>query len=361
VLRFVPTAAQRDELSEILPLYTDAPGALRRGPQAEMLLGHLRRHAPALRATGFASGASRLAVTASAGDPRRCRHCGMCLYGCPYESIYNAAHTLETLVLNGRVDYRAGIHVDRLTEAGGSVAIDFHRRRRPAETGRLNASRVFVACGAVSSTRLMLASTGRAQVVRWLRDSQYFVIPMVTARAAPVSVATQGNTLAQVFVEIEDARIAEHAMHLQIYGYNDIMLSALAQRLPVGPAGLERVLRPLLGRLLVIQGFLHSTDSPGLAIACGADGVRVVGDDTAAGVARVRRLVRRLAAYGRLLGMVPLPGILHVGRLGKSNHVGGSLPMRRVPGELETDTLGRLPGWERDLQAPFTPKRGLFR
>lgn len=357
VLRFVPIAAECDELSEILPLYTDAPGALRRGPQAEMVLGRLRLHAAALRAAGVTFGASRLAVVASAEHPRRCRYSGMCLYGCPYGSVYNAAHTIDALVRGDGIDYRGGIYVDRLTEAEDSVTIDFHERGRPTERGRLSASRVFVACGPISSTRLMLESTGRAGLTRRLRDSQYFVIPMVTPRAAPVSVATQGNTLAQVFVELEDARISEHAVHMQVYGYNDIMLSALVkrlplgpagfERLPLGPAGLERVLRPVLGRLVLIQGFLHSADSPGLTVRCDAGGVRAIGDDAADGAACVRRLVRCLAAKGRLLGMVPVPGLLHIGRPGKSNHLGGSLPMRREPGELETDTLGRIPNWNR--------------
>jgi choline dehydrogenase-like flavoprotein len=347
VLRFVPIAAERDELSQVLPLYTNTPGALRRGPQAEMLLGHLRRHAPALRAAGFAFGASRLAVSAAADDPHRCRHCGLCLYGCPYKSIYNAAHTFEALTHSGRIDYRGGIYVDRLTETGNLVTIDFHERRRPTETGRLTASRVFVACGSISSTRLMLESIGRIGLTRRLQDSQYFVIPMLTHRAAPVSVATQGNTLAQVFVELEDARISGHTTHLQIYGYNDIMLAALARRLPLREARLERMLRPLLGRLVLIQGFLHSADSPGLALVCDAGRLRITGEDTTAAGGQVRSLVRRLLAHGRLLGMAPVPGLAHLGRPGKSNHLGGSLPMRRKPGELETDTLGRIPNWSR--------------
>jgi choline dehydrogenase-like flavoprotein len=347
VLRFVPIAAERDELSEILPLYTDAPGPLRRNQQAKMILDHMRRHAPALKAAGFTFGASRLAVAAAAEDPRHCRHSGMCLYGCPYRSVYNAAHTLDALVREGKVDYRGGIYVDRLTEAGEWVVIDFHERRCPTATGRLRAARVFVACGTISSTRIMLESMGRARLTRRLRDSLYFTLPMATSRAAPVSVETQGNTLAQVFVEFEDTRICEHMAHLQIYGYNDIMLSALAKRLPLGPSRIERGLRSVLGRLVFIQGFLHSTDSPGLTVACDGGRVRVVGDEMAVGAVRARRLVRRLAACGRLLGMVPVPGLLHVEPPGKSNHLGGSLPMRRRPGELETDTLGRVPAWER--------------
>jgi choline dehydrogenase-like flavoprotein len=347
VLRFVPISAERDELSEMLPLYTDAPGRLRRNPQAVMMLGHMRLHTAALNAAGFTFGASRLAVQASEEHSQRCRHSGMCLYGCPYKSVYNAARTLDTLVRCGRVSYRGGIYVDRLTQSGDSVVIDFHERRRPGMTGQVSASRVFVACGTVSSTRLMLESMGRTQPTRRLRDSLYFTIPMVTSRAAPVSVATQGNTLAQVFVEFEDARVLRHTAHLQIYGYNDIMRSALTKRLPLAPENVERWLRSVLGRLVFVQGFLHSADSPGLTLACDADRVRVVGDDITRGATRVKQLVRRLAASGGLLGMMPVPGLLHVEPPGKSNHLGGSLPMRRDPGELETDTLGRMPSWNR--------------
>jgi len=348
VLRFVSVAAEPDELAEIVPLYTDSPGVLRRGPQTEMVLSRLRRHAAALSRAGFTFGASRLAVATAEDDPRHCRYGGLCLHGCPYGSIYNAAHTLEALVRAGRVDYQGDIYVDRLSETGDAVKIDFHRRRRPTERGELTASRVFVGCGSISSTRLMLESLGRVRFSRRLADSQYFVVPVLTPRAAPVSVATQGNTLAQVFVELQDARVSAHTVHLQLYGYNDVLLSALAGRLPLSAARLERLLAPLLGRMVVIQGFLHSADSPGLTVeGVAGEGIRIVGDDVGPGAARVKRLVRRLTASARLLGMVPLPGLVQVGRPGKGNHLGGSLPMRHRPGELETDTLGRLRGWER--------------
>lgn len=347
VQRFVPVAAERDELAQTMPLYIDQPHTLRRGQQAEKLLGHLRQHATSLEAAGFTFGASRLAVEASPTASSHCRHCGMCLYGCPYGAIYNGAHTLDALRRAGRIDYKGGIYVDRLTEVGRSVRIDFHTRGHSLDSGQVTAARVLVACGAISSTRLMLASMNYAKRVHRMHDSQYFVIPMVTRHAASVSVATQGNTLAQVFLELEGQRISQHAVHLQVYGYNDIMLSALAKRLPLSSATLERALRPALGRLLVVQGFMHSTDSPALRITYDSDRVSVTGENQTVGATHVKRLVRRLAANSRSLGMAPIPGLVHVGRPGKSNHLGGSLPMRHSPGELETDVLGRVSGWQR--------------
>lgn len=347
VQRFVPVSAERDELSETLPLYTDSPGTLKRSEQTQKLLTHMRRHRAALQAAGLDFGASRLAVTSSTDGPHRCRNAGLCLYGCPYRSIYSAAHTFEQLRRNARIDYRGGVYVDRVTEAAGTVTIDFHERRRPDARGRLSASRVFVACGAISSTRLMLASMGCERHVCRMRDSQYFVVPAITRQAAPVSVAEQGNTLAQAFLELDGGHISAHSIHMQIYGYNDIMLSALAKRLHSRPERLERIARSVLGRLVIVQGFLHSSDSPGLTIEYDADRLRIVGDDIEIGRGRVRALVRQLASQSPRLGMLPAPGVLHLGRPGKSNHLGGSFPMRKSPGEFETDSLGRVPGWKR--------------
>jgi choline dehydrogenase-like flavoprotein len=347
VLRFVPLAGEYDELSEMLPLYTRSPAPLRRTPQAMMVLGRLRAHAVSLKAAGFTVGASRLAVRASGEDPNRCRYSGLCLHGCPYHAIYNASETLEALVRKGEVAYRGGIYVDRLIRTADGITIQGHDRGRPGARSEFTASRVFVACGALSSTRLMLESTGRLPHTHRLVDSQYFLVPMVSVRAAPVGVATQGNTLAQVFLELDDARVSRHTVHMQIYGYNDLVLSRLTARLPVAADRLERRLGPLIGRMVVVQGYLHSADSPQMSIHASADGVRITGEAPVDGIARVKRLVCRLAASARALGMAPIPGLVQVGHPGKGNHLGGSFPMRREPSELETDTLGRLPQWDR--------------
>ena len=343
VLRFVPLAGERDELGAIFPLYTE-PHSLQRCAQAEMVMSRLRRNAAALRERGFSFGASRLALLAAQEDRRHCRYAGLCLYGCPYGSIYSSAQTLAQLIDDGAVDYRPGLYVDRLAEQREGVRIDFHALGQPKAGGEMLASRVFVACGCVSSTRLMLESMGRGPAAHRLMDSQYFMVPLVTPRAAHVGVATQGNTLAQVFLELEDRSVSAHTVHLQIYTFNDLMLAALAARLPLSQITLERALQPLFGRLLVAQGFLHSSESPGIALHLEPGRLRLVGDS---GAASVNRVVRRVAKAGHLLGMFPIPGLVQLGPPGKSNHVGGSFPMRRAPRDLESDVLGRLRGFDR--------------
>jgi choline dehydrogenase-like flavoprotein len=342
VLRFVPLAGERDELDAMFPLYTE-PHSLPRSAQTEMIMAHLRRNAAALHRRGFRFGASRLAVVAERDNPRSCRNAGLCLYGCPYGSIYSSAQTLDGMIDAHEVDYRPGVYVDRLSEQPEGVRIDFHTLGQSEVTEHMLAARVFVACGCISSTRLMLQSMGRTPAVHSLNDSQYFLVPLVTLRAAPVGVATQGNTLAQVFLELLDRQVSAHTVHFQLYTFNDLMLAALAARLPISQSTLERLLQPLFGRLLVALGYLHSSESQRMSLRIAPSGTRLVGEPRPVAVGRV---VRRLATSGRLLGMFPIPGIVQTGLPGKSQHVGGSFPMRHMPAELESDLLGCLPDFE---------------
>ena len=347
VLRIMPIAGERDELCEVLPLYTERPNTLVRSAQTQRLLAHMRARAVDIRAAGLRVGASRLAVTASTQTARDCRYTGLCMYGCPHHSIYNAAHTLEGLVRGGRVDYRPGLYVDRLSEEDHSASVHLHPRTVPHSACRVTASRVFVACGPVSSTRLVLDSITRRQSAMRLLDSQYFLLPMLTRYRAEVGTAIQSSTLAQIFLELDDSMISQHTVHLQVYGYNDLMLSALAGVLPLPRPTLERSLGVIAGRVVVIQGYLHSTDSAGLTMNTHGRHVRLVGDTVTARATPIGAIVRRLLTARGSLGMLPLLPLLQIGAPGKSNHIGGSLPMRHRPGNLETDTLGRLSGWER--------------
>jgi hypothetical protein len=261
--------------------------------------------------------------------------------------VYNAADTLAALVRDRSVTYRGRVYVDRLIPGEDSVTIQAHERGAPNARVELSASRVLVACGAVSSTRLVLTSLGRTPHAAQLVDSQYFLIPMASGRASPVRIATQGNTLAQIFLELDDDRVARHGVHMQLYGYNDLMISPFAAHLPVSVDSLERALAPFLKRLIVIQGYLHSDDSPGIAVHVDTSGVRLVGENQRSAASQVRRLVGHLAKTARPLGLMPIPGLTQLGLPGKGNHLGGSLPMRAAPGELETDTQGRLLHWDR--------------
>ena len=348
---FVPLAGEHDRLEELFPLYGE-PQPLEPTAQIEALLGKLRETSDDLRRAGVAWGRSRLAVSAGTGKlGESCRYTGLCMYGCPYGSIYNAAATLRALVEGGRVDYRPGCVVERLEEASGAVRVRVSALGGGApET--LSAERVFLACGAVESTRVVLESLEQYDRPVPLLENSYFTLPLLALRRrARVGRGLGRNTLAQIFLELDDPELSAHGVHFQVYGYNDLMLRALTARLHAGERPVERMLQPLLGRLLYGQGYLHSDDSPRLSVELVREhSGRLLVISPGAGAEAARRasaVVRKLGSLRRLTGIQPLAPMLQVWPQGKAFHVGGSLPMRERPGELESDLLGRPTGFRR--------------
>ena len=347
---FVPLAGERDGLEGSFPLYGE-PRPLKPTAQVEGLLGRLRETSADLGRVGVAWGRSRLAVSAVTGAlGTGCTYTGLCMYGCPHGSIYNSAATLGRLAADGRLDYRPGWVVGRLEEEAGSVRV----RMSALEGGgseTLAAERVFLGCGALESTRLVLESLEHERPVPLL-ESSYFTLPLLSLRRhGRVGRGLGGNTLAQIFLELDDPELSAFGVHLQVYGYNDLMLRAVAARLRIPERQAQRLLQPLVGRLLYGQGYLHSDDSPRLSLELVREGsgrVLVVSPGAGAEAAgRAAAVVRKLSSLRRLTGIRPLASMLRVWPQGKGFHVGGSLPMRDHPGELESDVLGRPTGLRR--------------
>jgi len=182
-----------------------------------------------------------------------------------------------------------------------------------------------------------------------LKDSQYFLFPMLQARSVPRVAEESLHTLSQGFIEIFDETISPFAVHLQVYSYNDHLGQILDHKL-----GALKHLFPknlLLGRFLLVQGFLHSDHSGAIVARLRREGDNDVFDlseslnpETRPKIAQVLRKMTRQAFS---LGAAPLAPLLQITEPGRSFHVGGSFPMAAAPGPGQTDRLGRPRGAER--------------
>ena len=154
-------------------------------------------------------------------------------------------------------------------------------------------------------------------------------------------------TLSQIFIELNNPQISRRTVHLQIYTYSDIIGQAVRKSL--GP--LKMFARQLEERMVIVQGFLHSDESPTMAMTLKRDGkkdfLQLAAQPNPEARRVVKRVLRELLSQTRRLGGVVVPPMLQLAEPGRSFHCGGSLPMRMQPGKFESDTLGRLHGWSR--------------
>jgi choline dehydrogenase-like flavoprotein len=347
VTEFTGLAARRDELEELFPLHCEHPGELQPSRQANLLLGNLKQHRDELRGRGWYFGHARVAVRAADNAKGGgCVHCGFCMYGCPYGCIYNSADTVHELRAGKNFAYQRDVIVTSVRENPEKVFIEgFHRETRAPLA--FEADRVYLAAGVIPTAQILLRSHGAFDEPLTLRDSQYFLFPLVLARRTRDVQTEALYTLSQIFIELNNPQISRRTVHLQIYTYSDIIGQAVRKSL--GP--LKMFARQLEERMVIVQGFLHSDESPTMAMTLKRDGkkdfLQLAAQPNPEARRVVKRVLRELLSQTRRLGGVVVPPMLQLAEPGRSFHCGGSLPMRMQPGKFESDTLGRLHGWSR--------------
>lgn len=354
VLSFMDTSMRRDDLAELFPLYHPDPPALEMSGQAKAFLNDLERHREELRRQGIWFGASRLAVrpTEKAGGPG-CAYCGLCMYGCPYGLIYTATSTLRQLQRHPNFRYVSGVIVRELKEENGRVQI-IGQQRDSGESITFDAERVYLGAGVIASTRILLRSMQAWNTPVTLRDSQYFLLPMLRYAGHSNAAEESLHTLSQLFLEIRDPQLNENTIHLQIYTYNDLYADAMKKMFKATWPVVKLAARTMLGRLLVVQGYLHSKYSADVSVtlrktADGGDMLHLDADGARSDVADelLKRVVRKITANARYLRARPISFLLSKQQPGRGFHSGGTFPMRRNPGAFETDILGRPTGFTR--------------
>jgi ferredoxin len=333
VLELLPYSARHDRLAELFPLYSDHGAPLKMSSQADALMRDLESSRSTL-----SFGASRLAVDA------HCVYCALCIYGCPYGYIYNSSDTLQQLRAHHGFTYRPGMVVQRVGEASSHVELS----GATVDGGtpfQMSVERAFLACGVYSTARIVLASLDVYGETVQAADNCYFLLPLLRYRDQKSVSREPLHTLPQLFLELHDPAIGPQTVHLQVYTYNELFREQIRNML--GP--LAAVAEPgLLGRLLIIQGYLHSDLSPGVNVTLDRNGTLSLGIEANAKTKpALSALRRRLWSERGAMRAVPVSPAMRVARPGRGFHTGGTFPMRTRPRRLETDAAGRPHGFSR--------------
>ena len=352
VATFIPVSAGHDDLEDDFPLYGGNGTMLRPSRQAENLIRNVCRNKEVLKADGIRGGYARLAVQISPTEENRraCVYCGLCLYGCPYRLIYSSRNGLKSLERRPNFRYQPGIVIDSVKEEAGGVTV-YGRSVEGGTPITFVGSRVYLACGAIATTRVLLESMQAYDTPVTLKDSLYFLLPTLQYDCVPGVTNEALHSLGQVLLEMQDRAISERTVQLQYYTYTDLFTEAVRSRLGILFPLARGLLPILLGRLCIVMGYLHSDDSPSLSIQLMRQGsgsklaLEAIPSPRARPV--IKGVMGKLWRHRSRLRSLPLSPFLKVMRPGKSYHYGGTFPMKAAPGRFESDRLGRPAGFRR--------------
>ncbi|MDB6019660.1 MAG: choline dehydrogenase-like flavoprotein [Pedosphaera sp.] len=350
-LKLTGLAARRDDLASIFPLHVEEPGRLELNSQLRAIWGSLERNKATLTRQGIHYGAARVAIRAQVSKERPgCNYCGMCMYGCPYGYIYNSATTVKELQKHERFTYQPDVVVTSCSETREGVTI-FARDRKTGQEMKFEAERLYLAAGTIPTTKLLLESRQCYDQTLEMKDSQYFLVPMLLGKRVPYFRTEALYTLSQLFLEIFDAEISPHSIHLQLYPASELISDAVRKALGKFGLNFNFLATQLEQRLVVAQGFLHSKESSTIATTLRRTGTGAelslqaqINPQTRS---RVRKVAGKLMRNMRNLGAAAVLPMVEIAEPGRSFHSGGTFPMRKQPGPFETDILGRPFGWQR--------------
>jgi choline dehydrogenase-like flavoprotein len=350
VLDHVPFAAEDDDLAELFPLISSPTALPAASSRTGRVLSAYGRHRHHLNRLGVTVGKARLAFESSA-----CTRCGMCMTGCPYGLMYSASHTFDDLRRTRRIVYHGGLLALEVGETGDRPYVI----AKELATGRLQrfeADRLFVACGALGTTRLVANSLRHFDDEMTMGESAQFVLPFVSRSAVPDPRSERQFTLNQfnMIVALDGAGIDVSQLHF--YTYNPAFLDALPW--PLSRPAARPVTDQLLRRVGVALGYLPSWASPRLFVRVRPHPTDVRGALPQLSIRRedvewrknpmLRSVLWRVLRSGPALDLYPVVPMLQLAGGGRSYHWGGSFPHRDHPAAtLSSDTVGRVGGWRR--------------
>lgn len=343
ILREVPYSGESDDLEEVFPLMGHPDHLPKVSDRTASVLRNYGKRRLSARKHGVTAGHARLAMRGSA-----CVRCGLCMTGCPYEYVYSASQTFDDLRSRGRIDYRPGLKVHRVEEDSDGRATVHASSADTGELHTIGADKVFLAAGAIGTTRIAansLGLTGRKVV---LAESVQFMMPFVSAFPTK-SLAQDGEfTLNQFNLFVTFDSDGKDAALVHCYPFNDIMRASLPAFLSSGPQ--KRVTDAGLRRLTVGLGYLPSWASPSPELRIGEPAgpyglpsVHVTSQDNPMTTVMLGDVVKRLRRVGPALDLYPIPGQTKISAPAKSYHFGGAFPMMRRPtNDFSSDLYGRV-------------------
>jgi len=253
--------------------------------------------------------------------------------------IYSAKTEIENMQRNNEITFISGANVQNIAEKGKEVTVEYICNQSKQT---IKASSVFIASGAVNTTKLLAKYCQIYDSKINLMYADSFVIPFFVTKNIFYD---RNNTNANIFLELKDTEKSNTFSHIQIGRPNEIILSLVMY--PSLPNFCKNILLYFLGYSYTAICTTHSKISgyyeTSLKKTEGDDSLLITNQHLGNNQKRILKKVS---------GILNSCGAYNIRFINKKFdahfYIGGSFPMRQIPTRPnETDVLGRPKGAQR--------------
>jgi hypothetical protein len=340
--------------------------ALRPDSAAAAILARYRRRRNGLVRAGFRLGLARLAACSR---PHRGRgphpYHDLDFWADQRRGVYRPRWTVDELGARPNFVYLACRMVVSYRENPGGIevaAMNLESGERETHEARA----LVLAAGVMGTARIVLRSRGLYDHPLPLVANPYCYAPCLNLGMLGREPLDSRHSLSQLTATVTP-RPGDRPAFVSVYSYRSLLTFKLLKDAPLGARAGLRLFRALLPMMNILG--IHHADAPSPAKSItlcrggtGPDRLAIrysLGEEQSAAMQRAEfAVLRGFRALGCYCVSRIRPG--H----GSSIHYAGTLPMSRMPGDLQTDRDGRLAGQESVVIAdgsllPDLPAKGL--
>jgi choline dehydrogenase-like flavoprotein len=323
---------------------------------ARLLEAYAARRGKLNAKLGAYVGRARVATLSSDLAGRRaCWYCGRCLWGCPSDSLYTPAVTLEECRRDSNFEYAGGLFVTHFRfDSANRVTSVVARSAESGDEHQFEVGALALAAGTLCSSKIFLDSiyldTGAAPELPGLMDNRQVLMPFVNLKLVGRPFEPRTYQYHQLAIGVT-GRDAMEYVHGLITTLKTAQIHPVVQSLPFDLATsleLFRNLRAALGLVNInFSDFRREGNSLGIE-PDGEGGTRLLirYEPEPGERARLSRAIRTFRRLLRNLGCVAPRLMTHVRPMGASVHYAGTIPMTRDGGTLTADEVGRSRDFE---------------
>lgn len=281
-------------------------------------------------------GYAKLAIKTD-DEKNACENCGMCMFGCHQNSIFNSAFFYNQIE---KIKFISNCEIKEIEEIEDKILL---RSENKQELEKIKFDNLFVAAGTINSSKLALKFLKKFKKNQLeIKDSQKYFFLYLTGKKSTENEETSTIGLSQIFLQTE---IDNNTFHLQLY-HSKVIFGIILQKYKKLGNYIKKFFSFFLDRIMIGVVYYPSEISNSMIINLNKEeNNKVIFPKKNKNFSNlyILKLLAKLVSCVFKLKSFPLP-IYVRSKIGVSQHFGSSLPMKEKPTYGECDLNGKLFG-----------------